>query len=88
MQVERRSKVGVEPERAYFLADQLAMFAEEFLRAGGRDLGYRRHRRDHIAQAIDRAALHIDAAETAEFGNPLRIALSSACVCAASRCCA
>ena len=57
------AKSVLNPERAHLFADQAAMLAEERLRSARRHLGDRGHRRDHVAQAIDGAALHIDAEE-------------------------
>ncbi len=59
--VENRREVDIEAEGADFLADHSAMLAEELRALAGGDLGDRRCGRHRIAQAVDRASLHIDA---------------------------
>ena len=79
LQIEDGGEVRIESERADFFADQPAMLAEELFRAGCGNLGHRWHRRDHIAQAIDGAALHVDAEEHRRRVGLLRLAKQ--CVC-------
>jgi hypothetical protein len=79
LQIEDGGEVRIESERSDFFADQPAMLAEELLRAGFGNFGHRWHWRDHIAQAIDGTALHVDAEEHRHRAGLLRLAKQ--CVC-------
>ena len=77
MQIQHGGEVGIESKGANFFANQSPMLAEHLLGSGSSDIGDRGRWSDGVAQAVDRAAFHVDAEEQRCFAGLLCLAQKS-----------